>query len=184
MATKTETKKPELEREYIIPLRNEWRKVANYRRTGKAVKFIKQFIARHMNVPDRDISKVKLDMYLNNEIWFRGRRKPPARIKVRAIKEGDIVRVELAEVPDFVKFIKQKHDKRNKPSEMPKGVAKPVEEKEEKSEEQVQEEKKEESEKEKSVAQARESETKQQVKAQKHLTQVKEPKIHRMALKK
>jgi len=32
-----EEKKTE-EREYIIPLRKEWRKVANYRRTGRAVK--------------------------------------------------------------------------------------------------------------------------------------------------
>ena len=50
------------EREYVIPLRKEWRKVANYRRTGRAVKEIKKFIARHMKVPDRDLNKVKLDI--------------------------------------------------------------------------------------------------------------------------
>ena len=76
--TKTQTVKEmqKLEREYIIPLRSEWRKVANYRRTGRAVKAIKKFIAKHMKVPDRDLDKVKLDMYLNNELWFRGRKKP------------------------------------------------------------------------------------------------------------
>ena len=73
-----------MEREYIIPLRKEWRKVASYKRTGRAVKEIKKFIAKHMKVPDRDISKVKLDIYLNNEIWFKGRTKPPAKIKVIA----------------------------------------------------------------------------------------------------
>ena len=106
-----ETKTEKLEREYTIPLRNEWRKVASYRRTGRAVKEIKKFIARHMKVADRDLDKVKLDIYLNNEIGYRGKKKPPAKIKVRAIKEGGIVKVELAEMPEYVKFLKQKHDK-------------------------------------------------------------------------
>ena len=54
-----EQKSEKFEREYIIPLRREWQKVANYRRTGRAVKEIKKFIAKHMKVPDRDFSKVK-----------------------------------------------------------------------------------------------------------------------------
>jgi len=46
-----------------------------------------------MRVPDRDVSKVKLDIYLNQEIWFRGKKKPPAKIKVRVKKEGELYMV-------------------------------------------------------------------------------------------
>lgn len=176
-----ETKTQTLEREYIIPLRAEWRKVANYRRTGKAVKAIKKFIARHMKIQDRDLDKVKLDTYLNQEVWFRGRKKPPAKIKVRAIRDGEFVRVELAEMPEAIKFAKLKHEKMHKPGEKTK-----VEEKKEepKPEGKTEEEKKEESEKEEAVAQVREADAKQQAKAQKHTTAVKDPGFHRMALKK
>jgi large subunit ribosomal protein L31e len=179
MAQKTETSKVELEREYIIPLRNEWRKGANYKRAGKAIKVIKKFIAKHMKVPERDVSKVKLDQWLNQEVWFRGKKKPPAKIKVRAIKEGDIVRVELAELPEFVKFEKAKRERIHKPSEKPK-----VEEKKEEKEEKTEEQKKDEKEKEQSVADFREKDAKQEAKSQRHLTKAKDPGFHRMALKK
>src|SRR3989338_6180265 len=114
---KQATQQPPPGREHIIPPSKEWRKVANYRRTGKAIKEIKKFIARHMKVPDRDVEKVKLDVYLNQEILFRGRKKPPAKIKVRARKEGEIVKVELAEMPEHWKFVQQKKLKLHKPSE-------------------------------------------------------------------
>lgn len=175
----------EFTREYVIPLRKEWRKVANYRRTGRAVKEIKKFIARHMKVPDRELSRVKLDVYLNNEVWFRGRKKPPAKIKVKASKQGDIVKVELAEIPEYVKFLKQKHDKIKERLEK---ITKPKQVKEEKKDEEVkkedEEKKKEEKEKEQSIAQLRTMEAKQDAKAKKHTTKVKEQIIHRMALKK
>ncbi len=183
----TKGKKDTLEREYVIPLRNEWRKVANYRRTGRAVKEIKKFIARHMKVPDRDLDKVKLDIYLNNEVWFRGKRKPPAKIKVRARKEGDIVKVELAEIPEYVKFRMQKHENMQKKldkgkSKEVKEPEKPKEDKEVKKEDE--EKKKDEKEKEKSVANLHALEAKQDARAQKHTIKGKEPIIHRMALKK
>src|SRR3989344_8709103 len=179
MAEKKSENKTAFEREYIIPLRNEWRKVANYRRTGRAIKEIKKFIARHMKVPDRDLSKVKLNIYLNNEIWFRGKKKPPAKIKVKAIKEGDIVKVELAEIPEYVKFRIQKHEKmqnkldKEKP-ETPKEIKK-EKKKDEEVKKKDEEKKKDEKEKEKSVAQLRQVEAKQDVKAQKHTIKGKEP---------
>jgi len=174
-----EQKTQQLVREYIIPLRNEWRKVANYRRAGRAIKEIKKFIARHMKVPERDVSKVKLDSFLNQEIWFKGRMKPPAKIKVRAIKEGDIVKVELAELPEHWKFVKDKKERKHKPA-LKVEKSKKSEEPTEKTEE----EKKEEGEKEKAVAEAQQVQAKQQAKAQKHTTKAKEPGFHRMALKK
>ena len=84
-----------IEREYIIPLRREWSKVPRYKKANRAIKAIKKFLARHMKIRDRDLDKIKIDKYLNEEIWFRGIRKPPHKIKVKAVKDGEIVRVEL-----------------------------------------------------------------------------------------
>ena len=166
-------------REYIIPLRKAWLRVPEYERTGKAVKAIKLFIAKHMKVLDRDLDRVKLDVYFNNEVWFRGRASPPAKVKVKAIKEGDIVKVTFADTPKHVDFLKKKHDKFRQ-KEVKKEAPKVAEKKEEvKTEEQ----KKDETEKEKSVEQQNIKQAEQQAKAEKHLTKVKEPEIQRMAMK-
>ncbi len=112
--TKTENK---FEKEYTIPLRREWAKVPRYKRANKAVKAIKEFLARHMKIYDRDLGKIKIDKYINEEIWFRGIKNPPARIKVKATKEGEIVRVELFEMPEILKFKKAREEKREKIAE-------------------------------------------------------------------
>ncbi len=174
-----EKKAQALEREYIIPLRKEFLKVPRYKRSQRAIKAIKQFIAKHMKVPERDTKKVKLDIYLNNEIFFRGMKKPPAKIKVRVKKEGEIVKVSFADTPQHVKFLKLKHSKKHKkPEKKPEPViSKPAEERSE-------QEKKEEKEKEQSVAQLREQQASLQAKAEKHLTSAKETQSFRKALKK
>ena len=132
--TKTDTK---LEREYIIPLRNKWKRVPRYKKANKAIKAIKEFLVKHMKIRDSDLSKVKIDKYLNEEIWFRGIRKPPSKIKVKAIKEGDIVKVELLEMHDKLKFKKLREEKREE-------KAAEISESKKKIEEKVKEEKKEE----------------------------------------
>lgn len=169
-----------LEREYVIPLRKHWIRVQNYKRTSKAIKAIKQFVAKHMKVLDRDLSKVKLDPYFNNELWFRGRRHPPSKIKVKAKKEGDLVYVTFVEEPNYVKFLKAKQTKVHIKSE-----AKSEEKSETKAEEkEKKEEKIEEKEKEASVKEQKLKEAESKAKAQKHVTKIKETKIQRMALKK
>ncbi len=178
-----ETQTKTLSKEYVIPLRRIWIRVPEYRRAGKAIKAIKKFIAKHMKVAERDLDKVKLDVYFNNEIWFRGRASPPAKVKVRAIKEGDIVRVEFAETPKYVNFLKKKHEKFQREAEK-KEEAKPKEEAEKK-EEKTEEQKKDESEKEKAGEQQSIKQAEQQAKIEKHTTKV-EKAAHpqRMALKK
>src|SRR3989344_3578475 len=85
-----------LEREYIVPLRKGWLKVPKYKRANKAVKTLKEFIARHMGIYDRDLRKIKIDIILNNELRFRGIKKPPIKIKVKAKKyDNDEVFVQL-----------------------------------------------------------------------------------------
>lgn len=193
-----------LEREYIIPLRREWLKVPQYKRANKAVKAIKEFLVRHMKVYDRDLRKIKIDILLNNELRFRGMRKPPAKIKVKAKKfDNGIVRVELAEIPEHIKFLKlreekkllelekkakveekkeEKAEEKKKPEELEKKLEeeKKAEEKEEKPEEV-----KEKEEKKEATVEAGLKEAKQEARKQKHLaTSKKQPKIHRMALQK
>lgn len=159
MAKKEIEPKIVLEREYIIPLRKEWLKVPEYKRANKAVKAIKQFLVRHMKIYDRDLRKIKIDILLNNELRFRGMRKPPAKIKVKVRKfDGDIVKVELAEIPQIIKY-KIEREKRQK--EEVKVEKKPKEKRiEEKLEEKVKEGKKAE-EKEEKEAEEREKEEKE-----------------------
>ena len=183
MAEEKEQSKKE-EKEYIIPLRKATLKKPKYKRTGIAIKTIKQYVAKHMKIPDKDVSKVKLDPYFNNDIWFRGRAKPPAKIKVKVIKEGDIVNVTFVEEPEIVKFARARNEKRHKPSEDPKKKPAKEEKPEEKSSEEAEEEKKEEKEKSKSAADQKAQQAAQQAKAQKHTTKMKEPSIQRKALKK
>ena len=106
-----ETKTENIEREYIIPLRHRWKIVPRYQRTNKAVKTVKEFVARHMKIRDRDLSKIRIDRYLNETLWHRGIKNPPAKIKVLAIKEGDIVRVKAVNLPNNIKFKKLREEK-------------------------------------------------------------------------
>ncbi|MEK6915804.1 MAG: 50S ribosomal protein L31e [Nanoarchaeota archaeon] len=159
-----ETKSNLLEREYTIPLRKEWTKVPSYKRTAKSIKAIKEFIAKHMKVPNRALNKVKIDSYLNNEVWYRGSATPPARVTVKATKSGDIVKVTFVTDPERVKFARERHGRKHVKTEK-KVTAPEVKAEEVKTEE----EKKVESEKEKSAAIANEKLAETQAKAQKHI---------------
>jgi len=112
---KTKEPQPTLEREYIVPLRKGWLKVPKYKRANKAIKTLKEFLAKHMKIYDRDLRKIKIDINLNNEIRFRGMEKPPTKIKVKAIKYDDgIVRVELSKLPKILQYKKAREDKKSK----------------------------------------------------------------------
>tara|TARA_Y100000310_G_scaffold343264_1_gene450068 strand:+ start:269 stop:847 length:579 start_codon:yes stop_codon:yes gene_type:complete len=128
---KIQEPKVELEREYIVPLRKGWLKVPEYKRANKALKTLKEFIAKHMKIYDRDLRKIKVDNLLNNEIRFKGMRKPLSKIKVKAKRFDDgIVRVELVNIPTHVKFEKLREEKKKTELEKKtkaKAVAQPVE---------------------------------------------------------
>jgi len=130
-----------LEREYIIPLRKKWLKKPAYKRANYAVKAVKQFIAKHMKVVERDLKKVKIDKWLNHELWFRGIQHPPAKIKVKAKKfdDGNVL-VELFEIPEKIKYLIEKEKGREKAAEKIKEEKKKVKEEEKKLEEKAKEE--------------------------------------------
>ena len=177
MAKKKTEPVEKIEREYIIPLRNKWKKVPRYKRANKAIKAIKEFLARHMKIRDRDLDKIKLDKYLNEFVWTRGIRKPPIKVKVKAVKEGDIVRVELSDMPEKMKFKKARLEKREKEAAEIGKKKKKEEKPEEKTMEKTEEEKKEEKEKTKAGEEAGKELGKAAARTTKHQTKVsKQPK--------
>lgn len=101
---KTEIKE-KIEREYIIPLRREWLKTVRHKRAKKAITACREFLARHMKT---DIKNVKLGKWLNQILWARGIKKPLGKVKVKVVKEGDIVRAELSELSEYNKKIDNK----------------------------------------------------------------------------
>ena len=54
------------------------------KRTAKAVRYLRRFIARHMKS-----ERVRIDEELNLALWRRGIQKPPAKLRVRAEKQDD-----------------------------------------------------------------------------------------------
>lgn len=176
MAKKTEPKIEKIEREYIIPLREKARPVPRYKKTPKAVKTVKEFLVRHMKIRDRDLNKIKIDRFVNEALWFRGIKNPPHKIKVRAIKQGEIVRVELVDIPEKFKFKKIREEKiETKATEMVEKKKSMMEKAKEtfqpkpaKEPKQTEEEKQEEKEKAKAGAEAGEKMKKAAAKTAKH----------------
>lgn len=73
-----------LERTYTIPLRKEWLKAPAYKRAKRAISAVRKFLARHMKSED-----VRILPELNMAVWADGIRSPPARVKVRTVKDDE-----------------------------------------------------------------------------------------------
>ncbi len=196
MAKKEKKQEKKEEVEYVIPLREKSRPVPRYRKTPKAIKTIKEFIAKHMKIQNRDLNKVKIDKDLNQYIWAKGIRKHPHKIKVKVIKEGENMKVELVDYPNNLKFKKLREEKKVKEAleaiEGKKSMMQKAKESLQKpagktGDEKAEEEKKEEAaEKEKTSAEATQEFEKTQAKQSKHQTQkpAKATKPFRQALQK
>jgi len=172
-----------IEREYIIPLREKTRPAPRYKKTPKAIKSIKEFLVRHMKIRDRDLNKIKIDKYLNEYLWNRGIKNPVHKVKVKAIKQGEIVRVELVNVPDKLKFKKLREEKLDKSAaeavQRKKSLMQKAKEsikQEDKKEELSEEKKEEEKEKEKAVEEIGKQIEENLHKQKKHETTEKSPK--------
>src|SRR3989344_5652234 len=79
MATKKEA--ITLERTYNVPLRKEYMKAPRWNRSKKAVKALKEFLAKHMKSED-----VKISKSLNEAVWVHGIKNPPHHVKVNVTK--------------------------------------------------------------------------------------------------
>lgn len=100
------------EKLFTINLRKEFMKVANYKKSKKSVKAVKEFICQHMKIP---LENIKIGKNLNSKIWERGRKHPPSKIKIKSLIQEGIAYVEL---PEF-KFEEIKvADKKEKPAKI------------------------------------------------------------------
>ena len=75
----------ELSRVYTINLSKVWLSPEN-RRTKRAINMIKEFATRHMKAEE-----IKIDEELNRQMWKRGIRHPPRRVRVKMVKDEDDV---------------------------------------------------------------------------------------------
>lgn len=146
---KKETVKNVLERVYNVPLRKEYMKAPNWKRTPKAVKALKQFISKHMKSEN-----VIIGRYANQLLWKNGIKNPPHHIKVNAVKDDKgKVMVEIVELPGKAKReeAKLKDLEKKKEAAKKEEVKTAAEKKEEKIEEKAEEAKQEKDEKAKEI---------------------------------
>lgn len=85
MATKQETQKT-----FTIPLRREFQESAPLKRTPRAVRAVRAFLKKHCKVED-----VRIGGKLNQALWARGVRNPPARVTVNVAVDGGVAKAEL-----------------------------------------------------------------------------------------
>lgn len=76
------------ENTYTIPLRHVWVVTPRGKRAPRAVRDVRDYVARHMKAEEVAISNE-----VNAAIWSRSINKPPRKITVRAVKdkEGKVV---------------------------------------------------------------------------------------------
>ncbi|MFQ3318384.1 MAG: large subunit ribosomal protein L31e [Natronomonas sp.] len=78
------------ERVMTVPLRDILAE-SKGQRADKAMNLVRSHLAQHFNV---DEDAVRLDPSINEEVWSRGRSKPPKKLRVRAARfeeEGEAV---------------------------------------------------------------------------------------------
>ena len=81
----------ELERTYVIPLRNV-KKVKRTIRAPRAIREVQNFLIKHMKAEE-----VKIDASINEFIWERGIQKIPSKVKVTVKDDEGVVKATLAE---------------------------------------------------------------------------------------
>jgi large subunit ribosomal protein L31e len=116
------------ERIYTIPLREAFKKAHN-KRAPYAVRLVRSYLKTHMKADE-----VKIGSKLNAEVWSRSISKPPRRVRVKAIKEGNVVKAELMGF-DYIEFkAKPKTERKDAKEKLmerlgPKAIQKEEEEK-------------------------------------------------------
>lgn len=63
----------------------------NWRRSEAAIFLIKKLLKRHLKT-----EKIKISPKLNQLIWSRGIKRPVTKIRIKAVKEGEEYKVDVA----------------------------------------------------------------------------------------
>ena len=72
-------------RVYIVPLRKRFILVPRWRRSKQAMKILREFILKHTKA-----DKVNISQWISEEVWKRGGKNPPGKIKVKVtFKEAE-----------------------------------------------------------------------------------------------
>jgi len=76
------------EKIYTIPLRHAWVVTPRGKRAPRAVRDVRDYVARHMKADEVAISNE-----VNSQVWARSINKPPRKITIRAVKdkEGKVI---------------------------------------------------------------------------------------------
>jgi large subunit ribosomal protein L31e len=74
-------------RVYNVNLGKAWN-TPRYKRTDRVLNIIREFAKRHMKA-----EKVKIEQDLNRSLWYRGKTNPPRTVRVRMVREDDVVTV-------------------------------------------------------------------------------------------
>ncbi|MCL9813684.1 50S ribosomal protein L31e [Natranaeroarchaeum aerophilus] len=78
------------ERVMTVPLRDA-KAEPKHKRADRAMKLVREHLAQHFSVEEENI---RLDPSINEEVWSRGRKKPPSKLRVRAARfeeEGESI---------------------------------------------------------------------------------------------
>jgi large subunit ribosomal protein L31e len=78
-----------IERLYTVPLGKAY-EYTRTKRTRRSVSLLRQFLVKHMKSYDVRISEA-----LNEFLWSRSMQKPPRKVKIKVVKEGEVVRASL-----------------------------------------------------------------------------------------
>ena len=89
-----------LTRVYTIRLGKAWG-TPQYRRTDRVLNMIKEFAKKHMKT-----DKIKIEQDLNRYVWRKGKTNPPRTVRVRMIREDDVVIVSAFTEPRIVEETK------------------------------------------------------------------------------
>jgi len=89
-------KEGNVERIYTVNLSKAYEYVRT-KRAGRAVKILREYLARHFKVAGADVS---LSNGVNSRIWRDSIQKPPRKLKVRAVKGEGVVKVFIAGVEE------------------------------------------------------------------------------------
>ena len=110
------------EKVFTINLRRNGLKTPLWKKSNKASSTIREYLKRNMKAED-----IKIGDSINKQIWTRGNQKPPARIKIKAIKtDDDVVKAELFGHV-FEEEVKEEKKPEEKTKEEPKTEEKPKE---------------------------------------------------------
>ena len=110
-----------MERIYNIPLRKEFQKAPRYKKSGKAMRAIKEFILKHTKVKD-----IRVGKYLNELVWKNGPKNPPHKVNVKVTVEDKVAKVELVDAP--VEEVKEETKKPAKKEKIEKEVKEEIKE--------------------------------------------------------